>query len=97
MLHCSNGCSLSVYTFNQGKAYCLLLDFSVHCLCQVVFADLILCPVYIRLKEEDKICVSTDGPFESVLKFKPPMCFSMEDADLVAKCIDRILTGWLHI
>ncbi|XP_014912539.1 5-phosphohydroxy-L-lysine phospho-lyase isoform X2 [Poecilia latipinna] len=45
-----------------------------------------------RLKEEDRICVSTDGPWESVLKFKPPMCFSMEDAELVVRCIDRILT-----
>ncbi|XP_047210284.1 5-phosphohydroxy-L-lysine phospho-lyase isoform X2 [Girardinichthys multiradiatus] len=45
-----------------------------------------------RLKEEDQICVSTDGPWESVLKFKPPMCFSMEDAELVVRCIDRILT-----
>ncbi|KAM9850046.1 5-phosphohydroxy-L-lysine phospho-lyase [Aulostomus maculatus] len=45
-----------------------------------------------RLKEEDQIFVTTDGPWESVLKFKPPMCFSMEDADLVVKCIDRILT-----
>ncbi|XP_060935052.1 5-phosphohydroxy-L-lysine phospho-lyase [Limanda limanda] len=45
-----------------------------------------------RLKEEDRICVSTDGPWESVVKFKPPMCFSMEDAELVVQCIDRILT-----
>uniref|UniRef100_A0A8D3BLU1 5-phosphohydroxy-L-lysine phospho-lyase n=1 Tax=Scophthalmus maximus TaxID=52904 RepID=A0A8D3BLU1_SCOMX len=49
-----------------------------------------------RLKEEDCICISTDGPWESVLKFKPPMCFSMEDAELVVQCIDRILTGYLH-
>ncbi|XP_047210286.1 5-phosphohydroxy-L-lysine phospho-lyase isoform X3 [Girardinichthys multiradiatus] len=48
-----------------------------------------------RLKEEDQICVSTDGPWESVLKFKPPMCFSMEDAELVVRCIDRILTATL--
>uniref|UniRef100_A0A665VIT5 5-phosphohydroxy-L-lysine phospho-lyase-like n=1 Tax=Echeneis naucrates TaxID=173247 RepID=A0A665VIT5_ECHNA len=46
-----------------------------------------------RLKEEDRIFVSTDGPWESVLKFKPPLCFSMEDAELVAQCIDRILTA----
>uniref|UniRef100_A0A3Q3W137 Uncharacterized protein n=1 Tax=Mola mola TaxID=94237 RepID=A0A3Q3W137_MOLML len=46
-----------------------------------------------RLKEEDRICVSTDGPWENVLKFKPPMCFSVEDAEQVACCIDRILTG----
>uniref|UniRef100_A0A3P8P2Y4 5-phosphohydroxy-L-lysine phospho-lyase n=1 Tax=Astatotilapia calliptera TaxID=8154 RepID=A0A3P8P2Y4_ASTCA len=45
-----------------------------------------------RLKEEDQICVSTDGPWENVLKFKPPMCFGMENAELVVQCIDRILT-----
>ncbi|KAG7251911.1 hypothetical protein CRUP_002841, partial [Coryphaenoides rupestris] len=45
----------------------------------------------VRLKEE-RICVSTDGPFENVIKFKPPMCFSMEDAELVAQKIDGILT-----
>lgn len=38
--------------------------------------------------------MSTDGPWESVIKFKPPLCFSMEDADRVALCIDQILTGW---
>ncbi|XP_053734657.1 5-phosphohydroxy-L-lysine phospho-lyase isoform X2 [Synchiropus splendidus] len=45
-----------------------------------------------RLKEEDQICVSTDGPWENIVKFKPPMCFSVDDAELVARCIDRILT-----
>ncbi|XP_049600307.1 5-phosphohydroxy-L-lysine phospho-lyase [Syngnathus scovelli] len=45
-----------------------------------------------RLKVEDRICVSTDGPWENVLKFKPPMCFNMEDAELVVRCTDRILT-----
>lgn len=45
-----------------------------------------------RLKEDDKICVSTDGPWENIIKFKPPMCFTMEDTELVVKCIDRILT-----
>ncbi|XP_030594581.1 5-phosphohydroxy-L-lysine phospho-lyase [Archocentrus centrarchus] len=45
-----------------------------------------------RLKEEDRIVVSTDGPWENVLKFKPPMCFSMENAELVVECIDRILS-----
>ncbi|XP_024138670.1 5-phosphohydroxy-L-lysine phospho-lyase [Oryzias melastigma] len=45
-----------------------------------------------RLKEEDRICMSTDGPWDNVLKFKPPMCFSVEDADLVVTCMDRILS-----
>ncbi|XP_029020447.1 5-phosphohydroxy-L-lysine phospho-lyase isoform X2 [Betta splendens] len=45
-----------------------------------------------RLKEEDLICVSTDGPWDNVLKLKPPMCFTVENAELVAQCFDRILT-----
>lgn len=44
-----------------------------------------------RLKE-DHVVVSTDGPWDNILKFKPPMCFSMNDANQVAQCIDRILT-----
>ncbi|XP_065137258.1 5-phosphohydroxy-L-lysine phospho-lyase [Paramisgurnus dabryanus] len=43
-----------------------------------------------RLKEE-RIVMSTDGPWDSVIKFKPPMCFSIEDAERVAMCIDQIL------
>uniref|UniRef100_A0AAQ5YY45 5-phosphohydroxy-L-lysine phospho-lyase n=1 Tax=Amphiprion ocellaris TaxID=80972 RepID=A0AAQ5YY45_AMPOC len=50
-----------------------------------------------RLKEEHQICVSTDGPWESVVKFKPPMCFSMEDAELVVQCIDGILTASFYL
>ncbi|XP_034037095.1 5-phosphohydroxy-L-lysine phospho-lyase isoform X2 [Thalassophryne amazonica] len=45
----------------------------------------------VRLKEE-RICVSTDGPYDSVLKFKPPMCFTVDNAELVVRCIDRIFT-----
>ncbi|XP_067306809.1 5-phosphohydroxy-L-lysine phospho-lyase isoform X2 [Pseudorasbora parva] len=44
-----------------------------------------------RLKEE-RIVISTDGPWDSVIKFKPPMCFSMEDAERVVTCFDQILT-----
>ncbi|XP_029382224.1 ethanolamine-phosphate phospho-lyase isoform X2 [Echeneis naucrates] len=45
----------------------------------------------IRLKEQH-ILLSADGPHRNVLKFKPPMCFTMEDADLVVEKIDLILT-----
>ncbi|XP_058269759.1 5-phosphohydroxy-L-lysine phospho-lyase isoform X2 [Hemibagrus wyckioides] len=44
-----------------------------------------------RLKEK-YICLSTDGPWENVIKFKPPMCFSMQDAERVTEQIDHILT-----
>ncbi|XP_042737327.1 5-phosphohydroxy-L-lysine phospho-lyase isoform X1 [Lagopus leucura] len=44
-----------------------------------------------RLKEE-YILLSTDGPGRNVLKFKPPMCFAMEDAKFVVDTIDKLLT-----
>ncbi|KAJ3587523.1 hypothetical protein NHX12_011120 [Muraenolepis orangiensis] len=44
-----------------------------------------------RLKAE-RICVSTDGPSENVIKFKPPMCFTTQDAELVVQKIDVALT-----
>ncbi|PIO14145.1 hypothetical protein AB205_0008260, partial [Aquarana catesbeiana] len=46
----------------------------------------------IRLKEK-RILLSSDGPHRNVLKFKPPMCFSKEDAKMVVDAIDELLTG----
>uniref|UniRef100_A0A3Q3J6F3 Ethanolamine-phosphate phospho-lyase n=1 Tax=Monopterus albus TaxID=43700 RepID=A0A3Q3J6F3_MONAL len=48
--------------------------------------------VIYKLKEEH-IILSADGPHRNVLKFKPPMCFTTKDADLVVEKIDHILTG----
>ncbi|XP_048382898.1 ethanolamine-phosphate phospho-lyase isoform X1 [Stegostoma tigrinum] len=47
--------------------------------------------VIYRLKEE-KILLSTDGPHRNVLKFKPPMCFTMENAKFLVENIDKILS-----
>ncbi|CAI5668606.1 unnamed protein product [Oreochromis niloticus] len=47
--------------------------------------------VIYRLKEQH-ILLSADGPHRNVLKFKPPMCFTTEDAELVVEKIDVILT-----
>ncbi|XP_051983366.1 ethanolamine-phosphate phospho-lyase-like [Xyrauchen texanus] len=46
--------------------------------------------VIYRLKEQ-RILLSADGPHRNVLKFKPPMCFSREDAELAVEKIDQIL------
>ncbi|KAL7848734.1 hypothetical protein SRHO_G00203570 [Serrasalmus rhombeus] len=43
-----------------------------------------------RLKKKH-ICLSTDGPWNSVIKFKPPMCFSLEDAERVSAEISHVL------
>nr|XP_035921744.1 5-phosphohydroxy-L-lysine phospho-lyase [Halichoerus grypus] len=44
-----------------------------------------------RLKE-NYILLSTDGPGRNVLKFKPPMCFSVDNARHVVAKMDTILT-----
>jgi len=43
--------------------------------------------------KERKILVDTEGPFENVLKIKPPLCFTQENADQLVTEIDAILTG----
>ncbi|XP_072803230.1 5-phosphohydroxy-L-lysine phospho-lyase isoform X1 [Vicugna pacos] len=48
-----------------------------------------------RLKE-NHILLSTDGPGKNVLKFKPPMCFTLDNARLVVAKLDAILTGELE-
>ncbi|KAF7706296.1 ethanolamine-phosphate phospho-lyase [Silurus meridionalis] len=47
--------------------------------------------VIYRLKDQ-RVLLSADGPHRNVLKFKPPLCFSREDADLAVGQIDQILT-----
>ena len=43
-----------------------------------------------RMKEKG-ILMSTDGPFNNVLKIKPPMVFSIQDADLLLECTREVL------
>jgi ethanolamine-phosphate phospho-lyase len=43
-----------------------------------------------RLKEEG-ILIGTDGPDHNVLKVRPPMPFSSEDADRLVTVLDRVL------
>lgn len=43
-----------------------------------------------RLKQEF-ILFSADGPYRNVLKFKPPMVLSLDDADHLLRTLDSIL------
>ena len=43
-----------------------------------------------RMKEE-KILLQSDGPYNNVLKLKPPLVFSKTDADRFANTLDQIL------
>lgn len=38
------------------------------------------------------ILISTDGPFNNVLKFKPPIVFTSEDADFFVQSLDLVLS-----
>ncbi len=38
------------------------------------------------------VLISTDGPFHNVLKIKPPMCFSRENADRLTGLLDSVLS-----
>jgi 4-aminobutyrate aminotransferase-like enzyme len=40
------------------------------------------------------ILISTDGPFDNVLKSKPPLCFSIENAKSVVDCLEGILSEY---
>lgn len=37
------------------------------------------------------ILISTDGPWDSVLKTKPPLCFTKENAEQVVRAIEKVL------
>ena len=40
------------------------------------------------------ILLSTDGPLENVLKFKPPMVFSRENADFLCDTLDKVFADF---
>jgi len=42
--------------------------------------------------KEKFVLISADGPDDNVLKIKPPMCFTKEDADLLLSVLDEALT-----
>ena len=43
-----------------------------------------------RMKEE-KILAQSDGPYNNVLKLKPPLVFNKSDADRFANMLDQII------
>jgi ethanolamine-phosphate phospho-lyase len=42
-----------------------------------------------RMKELG-VLLSTDGPHHNVIKIKPPLCFTREDADTVVEKLDEV-------
>lgn len=43
--------------------------------------------------KENRVLLSADGPHRNVLKIKPPMCFTEEDAKFMVEHLDGILTA----
>lgn len=43
-----------------------------------------------RLREE-RILIGSEGPHDNVLKIRPPLCFTMQDAEFLLDRLDRIL------
>ena len=50
---------------------------------------------YLKNKlRENYILVSTDGPFDSVMKMKPPLCFDKSNADQLVENMKSLLTSY---
>jgi 4-aminobutyrate aminotransferase-like enzyme/Ser/Thr protein kinase RdoA (MazF antagonist) len=47
----------------------------------------------IEALKQANILLTTEGPFANVLKIKPPLAFSTEDADYFLSCLDSILSN----
>ena len=47
----------------------------------------------VNAMRERSILLSTDGPFDNVIKIKPPLVFTAEDADRVVSELDVVLSG----
>ena len=45
---------------------------------------------FFRMKEQ-YILLSTDGPYENVLKIKPPVCFTKENVDYFCAKLEALL------
>jgi len=43
-----------------------------------------------RMKDHG-ILLSTDGPYENIIKMKPPLCFDVANADFLLNTLDKVL------
>lgn len=51
-----------------------------------------ICKYRFRMKDEEGILLSSDGPDVNVIKLKPPMVFSVADADRFLKAFHRMIS-----
>jgi 4-aminobutyrate aminotransferase-like enzyme len=45
----------------------------------------------VNLMREAGVLLATDGPFDNVIKIKPPMVFGIPEAEIVVEELDRAL------
>ena len=50
----------------------------------------------VNLLRDAGVLLSSDGPFDNVLKIKPPMVFGLREADIMADELDRALSRVSH-
>jgi len=43
------------------------------------------------LRENFNILASTDGPYDNIVKIKPPLCWTNENAEQFVKALDKAL------
>ncbi len=53
-------------------------------------ADTELAGQIVNKLREKEILIGTDGPFDNVLKIKPPMCFTKENVDFFIEKLEQI-------
>lgn len=44
------------------------------------------------MQEEFHVLLGTDGPFNNVIKIKPPLCFTLSDSDFLVNSLDQVLS-----
>jgi len=49
--------------------------------------------IVVEKMKQEKILISTDGPFQNVIKIKPPMVFTKDNADLLASKLNQVLAS----
>uniref|UniRef100_A0A5S6QX35 Uncharacterized protein n=1 Tax=Trichuris muris TaxID=70415 RepID=A0A5S6QX35_TRIMR len=45
----------------------------------------------VAMMRKKQVCISSEGPYGNILKFKPPMCFTKDNVDEMIKALDETL------
>jgi ethanolamine-phosphate phospho-lyase len=48
-----------------------------------------LCQFLVAFMMKERVLVSSDGPQNNVIKIKPPLCFSVENADTLVYALEK--------